>query len=132
MKFSSNFSVKIFFPKFLPRGATPDFKIVPTSILLCIIFQNPQKYNPKPQHSRYLLNFTCKPALNHNTRYLLNFTCKPDMDGECLEGLDLGPGVDVKKAVFDRRHKTLELEKTKKIRTVRISKKEVSLQGARE
>ena len=54
------------------------------------------------------------------------------MDGECLEGLDLGPGIDVKKAVSDRRQKTLELEKTKKICTVRISKKEVSLQGARE
>ncbi|GMH94982.1 hypothetical protein TrST_g1534 [Triparma strigata] len=49
------------------------------------------------------------------------------MDGECLEGLDLGPGIDVKKAVSDRRQKTLELEKTKKIRTVRISKKEISL-----
>ena len=54
------------------------------------------------------------------------------MDGECLEGLDLGPGVDVRKAVSDRRQKTVELEKTKKIRIVRISKKEVSLQGARE
>ena len=35
--------------------------------------------------------------------------------------------MDVQKAVFDRRQRILDLEKTKKIRTVRISKKEIFL-----
>ena len=50
-----------------------------------------------------------------------------DMDGQDLEGLALGPGVDVKSAMAERRAATMRKEVEKGIRVVRISKKEISL-----
>ena len=49
------------------------------------------------------------------------------MDGQDLEGLALGPGVDVKSAMAERRAATMRKEVEKGIRVVRISKKEISL-----
>ena len=49
------------------------------------------------------------------------------MDGQDLEGLSLGPGVNVKSALAERRAAIMRKEVEKGIRVVRISKKEISL-----